>query len=189
MTRFARRVISWQRLHGRHGLPWQGSRDAYRVWLSEVMLQQTQVTTVLRYYPRFLEQFPTVQALAAAPLDAVLSLWSGMGYYSRARLLHRCAQAVVGQHQGRFPGSAQALAQLPGIGPSTAAAIAAFCFGERAAILDANVKRVLARHTGFADDLSRPVAVDALWRLAQDRLPRQGIETYTQGLMDLGATL
>ena len=183
----AARVVAWQRVHGRHGLPWQGTRDPYRVWLSEVMLQQTQVTTVLGYYGRFLQRFPDVQALAAAPLDEVLALWSGLGYYSRARNLHRCAQAVVLQHGGRFPDSSQALATLPGIGPSTAAAIAAFCFGERAAILDGNVKRVLTRALGFDGDLAQPAQERRLWELARALLPAQGVEAYTQGLMDLGS--
>jgi A/G-specific adenine glycosylase len=186
---FAAEVIAWQRRAGRHGLPWQGTRDPYRVWLSEVMLQQTQVATVLGYYERFLQRFPDVRALAAAPLDEVLALWSGLGYYSRARNLHRCAQAVVGEHGGRFPASAEALARLPGIGRSTAAAIAAFCFGERVAILDGNVKRVLARVLGFADDLARAPAVEALWAEATALLPARGVDVYTQGLMDLGATL
>ena len=185
----ASRVIRWQRLHGRHGLPWQGTRDPYRVWLSEVMLQQTQVSTVLNYYPRFVDQFADVQALAAAPLDDVLALWSGLGYYSRARNLHRCAQAVVAVHGGEFPRSSAALASLPGIGRSTAAAIAAFCFGERAAILDGNVKRVLARVFGFADDLAQSSNERALWRLAEGLLPKRDIDIYTQGLMDLGATV
>lgn len=187
MSRLAQRVVRWQRAHGRHDLPWQNTRDPYRVWLSEVMLQQTQVTTVLGYYDRFLARFPDVRALAAAPLDDVLALWSGLGYYSRARNLHRCAQAVAAQHGGEFPRSSAALADLPGIGRSTAAAIAAFCFGERAAILDGNVKRVLTRATGFAGDLSRPAEERALWDLATGLLPTQGIEAYTQGLMDLGA--
>jgi A/G-specific adenine glycosylase len=186
---FAHELIAWQRRHGRHGLPWQGTRDPYRVWLSEVMLQQTQVATVLGYYGRFLERFPDVAALAAAPLDEVLALWSGLGYYSRARNLHRCAQAVVAQHGGAFPRSAEALATLPGIGRSTAAAIAAFCFGERVAILDGNVKRVLARVLGFADDLARTPAVAALWDEATALLPPRDVDVYTQGLMDLGATL
>ncbi len=186
---FAAQVIAWQRHHGRHGLPWQGTRDPYRVWLSEVMLQQTQVGTVLAYYGRFLERFPDVATLAAAPLDDVLALWSGLGYYSRARNLHRCAQAVVAQHGGAFPRSAEALATLPGIGRSTAAAIAAFCFGERVAILDGNVKRVLARVLGFADDLASTPAVAALWDEATALLPLRDVDVYTQGLMDLGATL
>jgi A/G-specific adenine glycosylase len=188
-TSFAARVVAWQRRHGRSGLPWQGTRDPYRVWLSEVMLQQTQVATVLDYYGRFLHRFPTVAALAAAPLDEVLALWSGLGYYSRARNLHRCAQAVVAQHGGDFPATSQALATLPGIGRSTAAAIAAFCFGERVAILDGNVKRVLARHAAFDGDLAGAGAVNALWAIATERLPARGIEAYTQGLMDLGATV
>jgi len=183
----ASRVVSWQREHGRHGLPWQGTRDPYRVWLSEVMLQQTQVSTVLDYYPRFLARFPDVAALAAAPQDDVLALWSGLGYYSRARNLHRCAQAVVAQHGGRFPGDSTTLATLPGIGRSTAAAIAAFCFGERAAILDGNVKRVLTRALGFAGDLSQAAQERALWQAAEGLLPATGVEAYTQGLMDLGA--
>jgi A/G-specific adenine glycosylase len=185
----AARVIAWQRRHGRHDLPWQNTRDAYRLWLSEVMLQQTQVATVLDYYPRFLARFPDVRSLAAAPLDDVLALWSGLGYYSRARHLHRCAQAVVAEHGGAFPGSAAALAELPGIGRSTAAAIAAFAFGERAAILDGNVKRVLTRLLGFGDDLALAAHERALWQHAQALLPARGIERYTQGLMDLGATL
>jgi A/G-specific adenine glycosylase len=186
----AARVITWQQHHGRHALPWQRAREPYRVWLSEIMLQQTQVTTVLGYYERFLQRFPTVQALAAAPLDDVLALWAGMGYYSRARNLHRCAQAVVAEHGGSFPTTAAALATLPGIGRSTAAAIAAFCFGERVAILDGNVKRVLSRALGFGDDLAVARHERALWSLAQDLLPDStGMVAYTQGLMDLGATL
>jgi A/G-specific adenine glycosylase len=185
----AARVIAWQRQHGRHDLPWQGIRDPYRLWLSEVMLQQTQVATVLAYYARFLERFPDVQALAAAPLDDVLALWSGLGYYSRARNLHRCAQVVVNEHGGAFPRSAEALAALPGIGRSTAAAIAAFAYGERAAILDGNVKRVLTRVLGFGEDLAQAAHERALWQRAEALLPEQGVEAYTQGLMDLGATL
>ena len=184
---FAERVVAWQRQHGRHGLPWQGTRDPYRVWLSEVMLQQTQVTTVLGYYGRFLERFPDVQALAAASQDEVLALWSGLGYYSRARNLHRCAQAVVADHAGHFPRTSQALATLPGIGPSTAAAIAAFCFGECAAILDGNVKRVLTRALGFDGDLAQPAQERRLWEQARALLPASGVEAYTQGLMDLGS--
>ncbi len=186
---FSARVVRWQKQHGRHGLPWQGTRDPYRVWLSEVMLQQTQVVTALPYYERFLLQFPDVSALAQAPLAQVLALWAGLGYYSRARNLHQCAQAVVQQHGGQFPANAQDLAQLPGIGRSTAAAIAAFCYGERAAILDGNVKRVLTRYLGFAGDMSQAAPQRELWQHAQDLLPLRGVDTYTQGLMDLGATL
>ena len=182
-------VVAWQRRHGRHDLPWQGTRDPYRVWLSEVMLQQTQVATVRAYYERFLARFPDVTALAAAPLDDVLALWSGLGYYGRARHLHRCAQTVVARHGGAFPRDRAALEALPGIGRSTAAAIAAFCFGERAAILDGNVKRVLTRVLGFGDDLAQPRHERALWQRAEALLPARGIEAYTQGLMDLGATV
>jgi A/G-specific adenine glycosylase len=186
-TDFAERVLQWQRRQGRHHLPWQNTRDPYRVWLSEVMLQQTQVATVLDYYARFLQHFPDVQALAAASQDEVLGLWSGLGYYSRARNLHRAAQAVVQDHGGSFPDTAQALQTLPGVGRSTAAAIAAFCFGERVAILDGNVKRVLARVHAFDGDLSRQPELTRLWTLAESLLPQHGIESYTQGLMDLGA--
>ena len=186
---FAARVIDWQHTHGRHALPWQGTRDPYRVWLSEIMLQQTQVATVLAYYSRFLERFPDVHALAAAPLDDVFALWSGLGYYSRARNLHRCAQAVVAEHGARFPTSSEALAQLPGIGRSTAAAIAAFCFGERVAILDGNVKRVLTRALGFGGDLASAAQERLLWEQATRLLPDKAVEAYTQGLMDLGASV
>ena len=186
-------LIDWQRQHGRHSLPWVGSRDPYRVWLSEIMLQQTQVSTVLGYYERFLQRFPDVASLAGAAQDDVLALWSGLGYYSRARNLHRCAQVVVAEHGGRFPASSVALATLPGIGRSTAAAIAAFCFGERCAILDGNVKRVLTRALGFGDDLAEVRHERSLWALAEALLPdatvQGGIEAYTQGLMDLGASL
>jgi A/G-specific adenine glycosylase len=185
----AARVIRWQRQHGRHGLPWQGTHDPYRVWLAEVMLQQTQVATVLRYYERFLTRFPAVQVLAAAPLDDVLALWSGLGYYSRARHLHRCAQVVVADHDGSFPRSSEGLAALPGIGRSTAAAVAAFCFGERAAILDGNVKRLLTRALGFDGDLALAAEEKRLWAAAQALLPLRDVDVYTQGLMDLGATL
>jgi A/G-specific adenine glycosylase len=194
---FAERVIRWQRLHGRAGLPWQQTRDPYRVWLSEIMLQQTQVTTVLGYYERFLQRFPTVVALADAPSEDVLAMWSGLGYYARARNLHKCAQAVVALHGGEFPRSAVQLAELPGIGLSTAAAIAAFCFGERAAILDGNVKRVLTRVFAYEGDIAQAAAQKALWTIASDLLPEApageplhaAMATYTQGLMDLGATV
>ena len=192
-TGFAGVVTRWQQRHGRNSLPWQATRDPYRVWLSEIMLQQTQVATVLDYYPRFLARFPDVASLAAAQEDDVLALWSGLGYYSRARNLHRCAREVVQAHEGVFPRSAQALQTLPGIGRSTAAAIAAFCFGERAAILDGNVKRVLTRVLGFDRDLAGAAAERELWDHADALLPRRNLQDamprYTQGLMDLGATV
>ncbi len=189
----ASRVLAWQAQHGRSGLPWQDTSDPYRVWLSEIMLQQTQVVTVLDYYPRFLKRFPSVASLAAAPQDDVLALWSGLGYYTRARNLHRCAQAVVNDFDGQFPCTAQQLQTLPGIGRSTAAAIAAFCYGERAAILDANVKRVLTRLLGYGQDLAVAAHERALWDLATDLLPTQELKVqmprHTQAMMDLGATV
>ena len=189
MTRsFGDRVVAWQRAHGRHDLPWQ-TRDPYRVWLSEIMLQQTQVATALPYYVRFVEAFPEVAALARAPIDDVLALWSGLGYYRRAHHLHRAAQRVVNEHGGAFPRDAATLADLPGVGRSTAAAIAALAFGAHEAILDGNVKRVLARHRGVAGWPGAPKVEAALWAHAQALLPARGIEAYTQGLMDLGATV
>ena len=190
---FAPLLVAWQRSHGRSTLPWQNTRDPYRVWLSEVMLQQTQVVTVLGYYARFLERFPSVAQLAAAPEDEVLGLWSGLGYYSRARNLHCCAQEVVARFGAAFPHTAAELATLPGIGRSTAAAIAAFCFGERVAILDGNVKRVLGRLLAFEGDLASAAQERLLWDAAAELLPpegeREAISAYTQGLMDLGATV
>ncbi|MDR0577811.1 MAG: A/G-specific adenine glycosylase [Candidatus Accumulibacter sp.] len=186
---FAARLIRWQERHGRHDLPWQRTRDAYRVWLSEIMLQQTQVATVIPYYRRFLQRFPDVAALAAAPVDAVLEAWAGLGYYARARNLHRCAQTIAAEHAGRFPRDPARLAGLPGIGRSTAAAIGVFAFGIRAAILDGNVKRVLARHFGVEGFPGSAPVERNLWRLAESLLPSTRIETYTQGLMDLGATV
>lgn len=195
LSAFSSEVTNWQKTHGRHTLPWQNTRDPYRVWLSEIMLQQTQVAAVLEYYARFLQRFPTVSDLAAAGQDEVMSLWSGLGYYSRARNLHRCAQDVMVLHGGQFPPTAQQLQSLPGIGRSTAAAIASFCFGERVAILDGNAKRVLARVTGFSADLAQSANERALWDLATGLLPdpdqdlQQTMPRYTQGLMDLGATI
>lgn len=190
---FAARLIAWQRAHGRHDLPWQNTRDPYRIWLSEIMLQQTQVSTVVPYYLRFLERFPDVAALAAAPADDVMALWAGLGYYSRARNLHRCAQVVVEQHGGAFPAAPDALAELPGIGRSTAAAIASFAFGARATILDGNVKRVLARVFGVEGFPGEKRVENEMWALAESLLPdaanQADVSAYTQGLMDLGATL
>lgn len=193
LSGFSAEIVHWQQTHGRNSLPWQNTRDPYRVWLSEIMLQQTQVATVLAYYARFLQCFPTVSDLADASQDEVLALWSGLGYYSRARNLHRCAQDVMALHGGQFPRSAEQLQTLPGIGRSTAAAIASFCFAERVAILDGNVKRVLARVLGFSADLAQSANERALWNQATELLPHgdlaQTMPRYTQGLMDLGATL
>ena len=162
MEAFARRIVAWQREHGRHDLPWQRTRDPYRIWVSEIMLQQTQVATVLGYYERFLAAFPDVGALAAASEDDVLARWSGLGYYRSARHLHAAAREVVASHGGVFPRDAAMLATLPGIGRSTAAAIAAFASGERNAILDGNVKRVLARHRGVGGDPTSPAVEKTL---------------------------
>jgi A/G-specific adenine glycosylase len=187
---FARRLVAWHRRHGRHDLPWQKDRDPYRVWLSEIMLQQTQVATVLPYYARFLQRLPTVADLARAPVDEVMALWAGLGYYARARNLHACAQRVVQQHGGRFPATAEALGRLPGIGPSTAAAIAAFCHDQRGAILDGNVKRVLARHWAIEGHAGQAGVARILWDRARLELPpAASVARYTQAVMDLGATV
>ncbi|MBI2961791.1 MAG: A/G-specific adenine glycosylase, partial [Betaproteobacteria bacterium] len=184
---FAARLIAWQRAHGRHDLPWQGTRDAYRIWVSEVMLQQTQVATVIPYYERFIARFPEVGSLAKAEEDEVLRLWAGLGYYSRARNLLRAARALAADHEGSFPRSRAALQKLPGIGRSTAAAIAAFAFGRREAILDGNVRRVLARHFALRGHAGETRVAARLWRLAQSLVPARGVERYAQALMDLGA--
>lgn len=186
---FSATLIAWQQQHGRHTLPWQNTRDAYRVWLSEIMLQQTQVAAVLGYYARFLERFPTIFDLAAAPVEDVMAQWSGLGYYTRARNLHKCAQRVVAEYDGVFPADPALLVELPGIGRSTAAAIAAFSAGTRAAIMDGNVKRVFARVFGIDTYPGERKTEEAMWRRAEALLPEAGIESYTQGLMDMGATL
>jgi A/G-specific adenine glycosylase len=190
---FAEAVVAWQLQHGRHDLPWQNTQDPYAVWLSEIMLQQTQVVTVRDYFARFMQRFPTVADLAAAHQDEVLGLWSGLGYYSRARNMHRTAQEVVALHGGVFPSHSEILQTLPGIGRSTAAAVASLCFSEPIAILDGNVKRVLTRYLGFKEDLALLRHEKALWEIAQSMLPQhdltQTMPRYTQGVMDLGATV
>ncbi|PWK38608.1 A/G-specific adenine glycosylase [Cupriavidus plantarum] len=194
-TDFGMRVVRWQRQHGRHDLPWQNTRDAYRIWLSEIMLQQTQVAAVIEYFHRFVAQLPTVAALAAASADEVMALWAGLGYYSRARNLHRCAKAVMDEHGGVFPTDPDVLVTLPGIGRSTAAAIAAFSAGVRSPILDGNVKRVFARVFGIEGYPGERAIETRMWRLAEQALPPAGptqaedMISYTQGLMDLGATV
>jgi len=193
---FATRLIRWQREHGRHHLPWQNTRDAYRIWLSEIMLQQTQVGTVIPYYRRFLQCFPDIQSLASASLDEVMVHWSGLGYYSRARNLHKAAQRIMSEHSGAFPEQVDVIRQLPGIGRSTAAAIAVFAFGKRAAILDGNVKRILSRCFGIEGYPGEKHVETQLWQIAEALLPakdensiERDIEDYTQALMDLGATI
>lgn len=189
MRAFSSRLLKWFDRHGRHDLPWQHPRSAYRVWLAEVMLQQTQVTTAIPYYQRFLKRFPSIAALARAPQDDVLALWSGLGYYARARNLHRAAQLIVNEHGGRFPETFEAVSELPGIGRSTAGAVLAQAFGQRHAILDGNVRRVLARWAAIPGWPDAPTAQKKLWTLAESLLPRTRLADYTQALMDLGATL
>jgi A/G-specific adenine glycosylase len=187
---FSKQLIQWHSKHGRHGMPWQGITDPYAVWVSEIMLQQTQVATVLERYPKMMKRFPSVAHLARADIDEVLAEWSGLGYYSRARNLHACAKQVVTQYQGQFPPDPFALENLSGIGRSTAGAIAAFAFQVRAPILDANVKRVLARLFGIGGALQEKKVTDSLWQLATELLPASPKEmpVYTQALMDFGAT-
>ena len=184
---FAARIVAWQKQHGRHDLPWQNTRDPYRIWLSEIMLQQTQVSAVIPYYQRFLARLPDLASLAAATEDEVLRLWSGLGYYARARNLHRAARSIVHDLAGEFPRDLAAVSALSGIGPSTAAAICAFAYGARHAILDGNVKRVLARYFGVAGFPGDKRVEGQLWVHSNAVLPDRDIESYTQGLMDLGA--
>ncbi|MHB1238365.1 MAG: A/G-specific adenine glycosylase [Gallionella sp.] len=188
MHSFSSRLIAWQRVHGRHDLPWQGA-DAYHVWLSEIMLQQTQVATVIPYYRRFTALFPTIAALAAATEEQVLAHWSGLGYYARGRNLHRAAQIIMEKHHGEFPREYGQILELPGIGRSTAAAICALAWHERRAILDGNVKRVLARYCGISGSAGEKAVEARLWQQAEALLPQHDIAAYIQAQMDLGATL
>jgi len=188
MRSFSSRLIAWQQQHGRHELPWQGA-DAYRVWLSEIMLQQTQVATALPYYQRFIASFPDIDSLAAANQEQVLAHWSGLGYYARGRNLHRSARIIVEKYLGKFPREFEQILELPGIGRSTAAAICALAFHERRAILDGNVKRVLARFCGIAGSPSIKSVEVELWQRAEAMLPQRDIAAYIQAQMDLGATL
>lgn len=188
-TEFSARVLAWFDEHGRRDLPWQQPKDAYRTWVSEVMLQQTQVRTVIPYFQRFMARFPDVVSLADAPQDAVLAHWSGLGYYARARNLHRAAQLVRDEHGGQFPTGFDAVAALPGIGRSTAGAILSLTFGDRHAILDGNVKRVLARHAAVEGWPGRAAVAYTLWSLAEERTPAARVDDYNQAMMDLGATL
>lgn len=181
-------LLAWYRA-GHRALPWRGVRDPYRIWVSEIMLQQTQVDTVIPYYRRWLRRFPSVRALAAAPEQDLLALWEGLGYYSRARNLHKAAQVVVSQYEGRLPRTLEGLRALPGIGPYTAAAIASLAFGVDAAVLDGNVKRVLARLFDFQADVKSPRGEKQLWERAQSLLPPGEAGDYNQAIMDLGATI
>ena len=186
---FHSRVLDWFDQHGRHDLPWQRVITPYRVWISEIMLQQTQVNTVIGYFDRFTARFPTVQHLADAALDEVLHLWTGLGYYARARNLHKAAKQVVEDFGGQFPASPELLETLPGIGRSTAGAIASIALSQRAAILDGNVKRVLARQFAVPGWPGERKTLDTLWRLAEENTPHNRVADYTQAIMDLGATL
>lgn len=189
MRDFASRLIAWQKVHGRHDLPWQNTRDPYAIWVSEIMLQQTQVTAVIGYYGRFMQRFPDIKTLAEATQDEVLQHWSGLGYYSRARNLHRAAHMIMEEHAGKFPQDVELIQQLPGIGRSTAAAIASFAFDACYPILDGNVKRVFARHFVIEGWPGQPKVEASMWALAESLLPASGMVAYTQGLMDMGATL
>ncbi len=186
---FSNRLIAWQKQFGRHDLPWQNTTDPYAIWVSEIMLQQTQVAAVIGYYSKFMQRFPTIAALAQASQDEVLQHWSGLGYYSRARNLHNAAQAIMDEHGGVFPQDFAAIQTLPGIGRSTAAAIASFAFGQTQTILDGNVKRVLTRYFAIEGWPGTPKIEKELWTLAESLLPDSDMQAYTQGLMDLGATL
>lgn len=185
----APRLIEWHATAGRHDLPWQQDRSPYRVWVSEIMLQQTQVGTVIPYYLRFMARFPAVRLLADAPIDEVLHLWTGLGYYARARNLHRAAQIIRDRHGGEFPQTIEAVMDLPGIGRSTAGAILSIATGARHAILDGNVKRVLARHYGVDGAIDATETLEELWTLAERNTPAENVAIYTQAIMDLGATL
>jgi len=186
---FSRRLLAWYDHNGRHSLPWKRNKDPYRIWVSEIMLQQTQVSTVIPFYTRFMQRFPTVQSLARAQLDSVLHLWTGLGYYARARNLHRAAQAIVKNHNGVFPRDLETTMSLPGIGRSTAGAILALAYNQRAPILDGNVKRVLARLHAIDTPQNDRNTQERMWALAKQHTPRKRVADYTQAIMDLGATL
>ncbi len=186
---FTEQLLYWFQNHGRHNLPWQQNPTPYRVWISEIMLQQTQVSTVMFYYQRFIEKFSSITLLSKAPLDDVLNLWSGLGYYARARNLHRCAQIISQDYQADFPNEISELIQLPGIGRSTAGAIISFSMNKRGVILDGNVKRVLTRYYAIAEDVNQKSINQKLWEMADQLTPLQNFAEYNQAIMDLGATV
>lgn len=188
-TALAIKMVEWSKRHGRKNLPWQHTSDPYRIWLSEIMLQQTQVVTVIDYFERFIRRFPTIQALAGAAIDDVLALWSGLGYYARARNLHRAAKIIATEHDGIFPNSFDQVIALPGIGKSTAGAILAFSDNQRHPILDGNVKRVLCRYYAIEGYPASREVESELWRLADANTPLKDVARYTQAIMDLGATV
>lgn len=189
MNDFASRLIAWQKKHGRHDLPWQKTQDPYAIWVSEIMLQQTQVSAVISYYQRFMRRFPDIAGLAGATQEEVLQYWSGLGYYSRARNLHHAAQIIVDEHAGSFPGNFDDIINLPGIGRSTAAAISTFAFQQPQPILDGNVKRVFSRYFAIDDWPGLPKVEKKMWTLAGQLLPATDTGIYIQAQMDLGATV
>lgn len=188
-TPFCEQLLTWHQRYGRHDLPWCEKRTAYRVWISEIMLQQTQVSTVIDYFHRFMKAFPTVKALALADENEVFNLWSGLGYYRRARFCHETAKIIHHQHRGRFPQTLEGLMALPGIGKSTACAILSLAFEQPYAIMDGNVKRVLARFHGIRDEITQPHILKQLWQIASMHMPDTQCSDYTQAIMDLGATI
>ncbi len=189
MSQFSKNIVVWQKQHGRHDLPWQNTTDSYAIWVSEIMLQQTQVAAVIAYYAKFMQRFPNIATLANATQEEVLQYWSGLGYYSRARNLHNAAQTIMDDFDGKFPQDFEAAKTLRGIGRSTAAAIVSFAFGQTETILDGNVKRILARHFAIEGWPSSPSVAKQMWALAESLLPSDDMVAYTQGLMDLGATV
>ena len=189
MKRITNTLLQWHSKHGRHDLPWQNTQDAYGIWVSEIMLQQTQVATVIPYYQRFMERFPNIEKLAKADTDQVLHLWTGLGYYARARNLHKAAKTIAEQYQGKFPEQFDQVLALPGIGRSTAGAILAFSKQQRHAILDGNVKRVLARFYEVEGWYGKKPVENKLWELAEANTPDKEVDVYTQAIMDFGATL
>ena len=188
-TSFSKKLLKWYEQYGRHDLPWQKNTTAYRVWISEIMLQQTQVTTVIGYYDRFMASFPAVKSLALATEDNVLSHWSGLGYYARARNIHKTAKIIHGDYKGKFPETVEEMSALPGIGKSTAGAIISFSLGKKAVILDGNVKRVLARYFAIDKPVNQKTVTDEMWGLAEKLTPEKKAANYNQAIMDLGATL
>ncbi len=189
MGELANALIAWQKLHGRHDLPWQNTKDAYAIWVSEIMLQQTQVTAVIGYYSKFMERFPDIATLASSTQEQVLQSWSGLGYYSRARNLHNAAQTIIDEFNGIFPEAFDDIQRLPGIGRSTAAAISTFALDKPQPILDGNVKRVFARYFLIEGWTGSPAIQKQLWAIAEQENPQQDAIAYTQGLMDLGSSI
>ena len=187
--KFSNKILQWHKQHGRHDLPWQKNKDPYLVWVSEIMLQQTQVSTVIPFYIKFIDRFQNIKYLAEASEDEVMSHWSGLGFYSRARNLHKTARIIAEKYSCKFPDTFESLIQLPGIGRSTAGAILSFCFKKKFAILDGNVKRVLTRFFGIQESISLTKTEKDLWDLSEQLLPDDDIDIYTQGIMDFGATL